>query len=82
MDSILIRNLNLEGSTRINTITRLSNSERRPLVLEALWPGRHIRVICCSLFLLASYTHGLQLTNEDVYEIEVHIFIYSDTRSE
>jgi hypothetical protein len=82
MDSISIRNLNLEGLARINVITRLSNSERCLLVLEAFRPGRHIQVIFCSLFLLVGYIHGLQLTNEDVYEIEVHIFIYIDTRSE
>jgi len=38
-----------------------------------------IRVICCSLFLLASYTNGLQLAINDVYEVRVHVFIYSHT---
>jgi hypothetical protein len=40
-----------------------------------------IRVICYSLFLLADDTHGLQLVIEDVYETEVHVFIYGHTRS-
>jgi hypothetical protein len=38
-----------------------------------------IRVICCSLLLLASDTHGLQLATENVYKVEVHVFIYSHT---
>jgi len=41
-----------------------------------------IHVICCSLFLLASHTYGLQLATGDVYEAGVHIFIYGDTKSE
>jgi hypothetical protein len=40
-----------------------------------------IRVICCFLFLLASDTHDLQLTSEDLYEVKVHIFIYAHTQS-
>jgi hypothetical protein len=38
-----------------------------------------IRVICCSLFLLAGDTHGLQLATKDVYETGVHVFIYGYT---
>jgi hypothetical protein len=34
-----------------------------------------IRVICCSLFLLASYTNDLQLATKDVYEVRVHVFL-------
>jgi len=41
-----------------------------------------IRVIYCSLFLLAGHTHGLQLSIKDMYEAEVYFFIYGDTRSE
>jgi hypothetical protein len=40
-----------------------------------------IRVICCSLFLLASDIHDLQLVTEDVYETKVYVFIYGHTRS-
>jgi hypothetical protein len=40
-----------------------------------------IRVICFSLFLLANYTHGLQLNTENMYKAEVYIFIYGHTRS-
>ena len=39
-----------------------------------------IRVIWYSLFLLAGHTHNLQLATRDVYEAEVHVFIYGDTR--
>jgi hypothetical protein len=40
-----------------------------------------IRVIWCSLFLLVSYTHGLELATEDVYEDGVYVFIYGHTWS-
>jgi hypothetical protein len=36
-------------------------------------------VICCSLFLLAGNTHDLQLAIEDMYETEIHVFIYNHT---
>jgi hypothetical protein len=39
-----------------------------------------IQVICCSLFLLADDTYGLQLSTRDVYETEVPVFIYSHTQ--
>ena len=40
-----------------------------------------IQVIYCSLFLLAGYTHSLQLAIGNVYEAGVHVFIYGHTRS-
>jgi hypothetical protein len=40
-----------------------------------------IRVIYCSLFLLADDTQGLQLATWDVYEAEVHVFLYGHTGS-
>jgi hypothetical protein len=42
---------------------------------------QYIRVICCSLFLLAGDTYGLQLATLEVYGARVHIFIYGYTRS-
>jgi len=39
-----------------------------------------IQVICCSLFLLDGDTHNLQHVTKDVYEAEVHVFIYGYTR--
>jgi len=33
------------------------------------------------LILVGDHTHGLQLATKDVYEVEVHVFIYCDTRS-
>jgi hypothetical protein len=38
-------------------------------------------VIYCSLFLLAGYTHGLQLATGNLYEARVHVFIYGQTWS-
>jgi hypothetical protein len=40
-----------------------------------------IQVIYCSLFLLVGDAHSLQLTTRDVYEVEVHVFIYNHTMS-
>jgi len=40
-----------------------------------------IWVIYYTLFLSVSDTHGLELTIRDVYEAEIHIFIYSHTQS-
>jgi hypothetical protein len=43
--------------------------------IQSIW------VIYCSLFLLIGDTHDLQLATENVYEVEVHVFIYGHTRS-
>jgi len=40
-----------------------------------------IRIICCSLFLLANNTHGLQIVIGYVYQVEVHVFINGHTKS-
>jgi hypothetical protein len=40
-----------------------------------------IWVICYFLFLLVDNTHVLQLAIRDVYEIEIHAFIYGHMRS-
>jgi hypothetical protein len=40
-----------------------------------------LSMICCSLFLLAGCTNGLQLATEGVYEVGVHVFIYGHTQS-
>ena len=43
--------------------------------IQSIW------IICYSLFLLADDTHGLQLAFEDVYKVEVHVFIDDHTQS-
>jgi len=40
-----------------------------------------IQVICCTLFLFASYTNSLQLVTGDVFKARVHVFIYGHTYS-
>ena len=50
-------------------------------VLSYVKQIQSIRVICCTIFGLASDTHDLQLTTNDVYKARVHVLIYGHTWS-
>ena len=50
-------------------------------VLSYVKQIQSIRVICCTIFGLASDTHDLQLTTNDVYKVRVHVLIYGHTWS-